>query len=270
MIKKLLAPTFIIIILITLAYNPNATFTKAQTTPTLTINGLVETPQNLTLNQITAMPQTTVKAAIICVDAPTTVLENGNWVGVKLSTLLQLAGISPNAVKVGFFASDGYSSDLSIQTAIQDDIILAYQKDGQALSGYRLVAPGMWGYKWINQVTSITVFDYNYLGHWESLGYSDTADIASESTQSRIPTQQQPTPILSPAPNSTITPSPTATPSPSPSPTLKAIPGTLSEPTPTQKPQETSNPWTLYAAAIVVSAIVIASLAAFSYVRKKR
>jgi DMSO/TMAO reductase YedYZ molybdopterin-dependent catalytic subunit len=266
--KTLLATTITILILITIAYNPNPT-AKAQTSSNLTIGGLVESPQSLNLSQITAMPQTTVKAPIICVDAPTTVLENGNRVGVKLSTLLQMAGIQPGAVKIGFFASDGYSTDLPIQTAMRDDIILAYQKDNQPLSGYRLVAPGMWGYKWINQVASIQVYNYDYLGHWETAGYSDSADIASES-QTRIPPQQQTPQNPSPSLNST-TPTPPPTPSATPSlaPTLKAIPGNLNEPTPTQKPSETSSSWTLYAALLGVSIAVIVSLVVLMRIRKK-
>ena len=75
--------------------------------------------------------------------------------------------------KVALYASDGYSSDLSIDLAKQDNVILAYAKDGSLLSGLRLVVPGHWGYKWINQVQSIKLVNYNFLGRWESQGYSD-------------------------------------------------------------------------------------------------
>ena len=145
----------------------------------LTITGLVEHPLNLSLTEIAAIPQTTVNAALICVGSPGNVVAEGNWVGVSLWLLLETAGVSPDAVKVAFYASDGYSTDLSVETARREDVILAYEKDGVPLSEkLRLVVPGKWGYKWISQVAVIELVDYDFKGFWESRGYSDTADIA--------------------------------------------------------------------------------------------
>lgn len=144
----------------------------------LTVTGLVEHPLSLSLTELAAMPQTTVNAALICVGSPGSVVAEGNWVGVNLWLLLETAGVSPDAVKVAFYASDGYSTDLPLETAQRGDVILAYEKDGAPLSeGLRLVVPGKWGYKWISQVVSIELVDYDFKGFWESNGYSDAADI---------------------------------------------------------------------------------------------
>jgi DMSO/TMAO reductase YedYZ molybdopterin-dependent catalytic subunit len=171
----------------------------------LSITGLVEHPLNLSLSELAAMPQTTVNAAIICVDFPGYVVEEGNWKGVNLWLLLETAGISPDAVKVAFYASDGYSTDLTIETAKREDIILAYEKDGVALSEkLRLVVPGKWGYKWISQVASIELVDYDFKGFWESRGYSDTADITGGSSGQLPPSNPPITPPINPS----VTPSP--------------------------------------------------------------
>ena len=147
----------------------------------LTITGLVEQPLNLSLTELAAMPQTTVYAEIICVGNPNNTVVEGNWVGVRLGFLLETAGVSPDAVKVAFHASDGYSTDLTVEDAKREDIILAYEKDGVPLEEtLRLVVPGKWGYKWIHHVTVIELVDYDFLGLWESHGYTDTADIAEE------------------------------------------------------------------------------------------
>jgi DMSO/TMAO reductase YedYZ molybdopterin-dependent catalytic subunit len=144
----------------------------------LSITGLVEQPSNLSLSELAAMPQTTVDAVIICVDFPDRVVEEGYWKGVSLWLLLETAGVSPDAVKVAFYASDGYSTDLTVETAKREDVIVAHEKDGVPLSEkLRLVVPGKWGYKWISQVASIELVDYDFKGFWESRGYSDTADI---------------------------------------------------------------------------------------------
>jgi len=214
----------------------------------LTVNGLVEHSLNLTLADIASMPQTTVYAQLICVGAPNIVLTEGNWSGVRLWLLLQEAGVLPETVKVAFHAQDGYTTDLAVDTALRDDVILAYEKDGAPLSEtLRLVVPGCWGYKWIAQVTGIELVNYNFLGMYESLGYSDEAYINSVGT-----TPELPLPPLGPnLPQS----SPTS-PSPSPNPSNSSSP----VPSQTQSPQSTSFfPMdSIYATAVVVIIAVIA------------
>jgi len=140
----------------------------------LQISGLVDHPLNLTLSELAAMPATTVQAAIYCVNYPNQFVEEGNWTGVKLGLLLEEAGVSPSATKIAFYASDGYSTDLTLEAAAQPDVIVAYEKDGIPLGGtVRLVTPGRWGYKWISQLTRIETVNYDFKGRWESLGYSD-------------------------------------------------------------------------------------------------
>jgi len=140
----------------------------------LQVLGLVDHTLNLTLSEIAAMPATTVQATIYCVDSPTQIVEEGNWTGVKLGFLLDEAGFSPSAIKVAFYASDGYSTDLSLEAATRPDVIVAYEKDGIPLSGtVRLVTPGRWGYKWISQLTRIEIVNYDFKGQWENVGYPD-------------------------------------------------------------------------------------------------
>jgi len=222
--------------IVSLAYNPIPSASSADSTNTginlavlewqLIVTGLVNNPLNLSLAEIIAMPKTTVNAALVCVDAPRNVLMEGNWTGVKLRTLLEKAEISAAAIKVGFYAADGYSTDLTVETAMRDDIILSYEKDGQPLNDLRLVVPGKWGYKWISQVAAIELVDYNFLGRWESQGYPDEADITlgAQSLKdlkslfpvpSPTPTHTTPPPeppsqpsLVSPAPSQQPTPTP--------------------------------------------------------------
>jgi DMSO/TMAO reductase YedYZ molybdopterin-dependent catalytic subunit len=191
----------------------------------LTVAG--EHPFNLSLTEMQALPQTTVNATLYCVDQPNYVVAQGNWTGVKLWYLLEEAGVSPDAVKVAFYAADGYATDLTLATAKRDDIIVAYQKDDLPLSeSLRLVVPGKWGYKWIAQLTSIELVNFDFTGMWESRGYTDSADITEGSPK------PNPFPIFSnssgvapasPSPSDTpISPTPSSsepvtTPAPSPS-----------------------------------------------------
>lgn len=153
----------------------------------LVVDGLVSKELTLTFSDLLEMPSKTVRARLWCVDDPTGVsARTHDWTGVPLKVILEEAGISDNAVKIAFYAADAYSTDLTPETALRDDIILAYKKDGQFISktedGFpptQLVVPGKYGYKWIKYLVHIEVVDYDFLGYWESRGYSDEADFRS-------------------------------------------------------------------------------------------
>lgn len=182
----------------------------------LIISGLVKNSFNLTWNEFPALPKTTVVTSLICIDYPNDPMDIGNWTGVQLRTLLEEASPKANAVKVGFFASDGYSTDLTVEDAMQENIILAYENNGEYTHDLRLVVPGRWGYKWISMLNRIEVFDFNYLGFWESRGYSDVADKTSgDVPQPSLDVNVSP---FSPTSPPSTSPSPQSSPSPSTSP----------------------------------------------------
>ena len=148
---------------------------------TLLVDGFVQRPLNLTLNELIAMPRSTVNAELYCLPAVGSsgvLVDHGNWTGVRLELILEKAGVSPQAVKVAFYAEDGFTTDLTVTTAMHEDIILAYEKDGKPLpEKLRLAVPGMWGYKWIKWLTHIEVVDYDFKGRYESIGFPDNAEI---------------------------------------------------------------------------------------------
>jgi hypothetical protein len=148
---------------------------------TLIVDGLVQSPLSLTLEDIVGMPASTVYAQLFCVGLPTTPLAEGNWTGVRLGHILEEAGVSPEAVKVAFYASDNFTTDLTVTSAMRHDILLAYERDGEPLTdNLRLVVPCKWGYKWIRDLIHIELVDYDFLGRYESVGYSDEANISGD------------------------------------------------------------------------------------------
>jgi hypothetical protein len=149
--------------------------TAADSEWTVIVDGFVESPLNLTMDDIVAMPTSTVYADLYCVGLPTRPLVQGDWTGVRLGFILEQAGVLPEAVKVAFYADDGFSTDLTVTTAMREDIILAYERDGEPLAQKQLVVPCRWGYKWIKEPTHIELVDYDFLGFYESMGYSDEA-----------------------------------------------------------------------------------------------
>ena len=230
-----------------LAFNSKLSPAQAQTSsPTLTITGLVENPMSLTLADIKAMPQTTEYAALYCVDAPGTPLMQGYWTGVELSYLLQQANVSSGAVKVAFFAPDGFTTDLTVQAATQNNsILVAYQLNNASLTGLRLVVPDSWGYKWIYNLTQIKLVNYNFLGTEESEGYPDNATITTVSSSNPATPTQNPTP--------TPTSNPTTLPAAS-----------------NSKPQSTPPAFPVYIATVSTIVVVFAVVSAATLTKRKK
>ena len=149
--------------------------------------GEVTNPLNVSLEEIKAMPVTSEIVRLTCVAykyGSTSMTGVANWTGVRLSHILSLAEIDYYSVKdISFHTLDlspnGYSTSLSLEEAFWNDVILAYEMNGEPLPkdhGFplRLVCPRFYGYKWIKWLTYINVTTIDYRGFWENRGYSDT------------------------------------------------------------------------------------------------
>lgn len=145
----------------------------------LIVEGLVDEKLNITFAELKKMPSTTVNAELYCVSGA--FVAEGDWTGVKLKYILDKAKVDPEAIKVAFYAKDDFTTDLPVKTAMRDDIIIAYERDGKELSeNIRLVVPGKWGYKWIKKLARIELVDYDFKGFYEQRGYSDNAEISEK------------------------------------------------------------------------------------------
>ncbi len=121
----------------------------------LIVDGAVDQPLNLTLNDLAAMPKTTVNANLYCYSS---LITAGNWVGVRFGHLLEEAGLQNGAASLTFLASDGYAIVLDMPTAMREDVIIAYELNLQPLpEALRLVLPLANGDRWIAWITQITV-----------------------------------------------------------------------------------------------------------------
>lgn len=147
---------------------------------TLFVDGQVANSLNLTYEEFTALPNTTLIATLQCVEG---ISGTAEWRGVKVANILDLAQIDTNAFDVVFYSADGYSSSLTIEEASAADVLLAFEMNGEVLPiehGFptRVVAPGHFGYKWVKWVTHIEIVDYDYIGYWESRGWADNAQFS--------------------------------------------------------------------------------------------
>ncbi len=147
---------------------------------TLTVNGLVDQAVDLTYDEVLDLDHHQRLITLYCVEGwDATIL----WEGVLLEEIMNEAGISPEANTVIFHSADGYSTSLPLETIIDRDLILAHASNGLDLPAemgfpFMVVAEDKLGYKWARWVTGIELSDDpDYLGYWESRGYSNEADI---------------------------------------------------------------------------------------------
>jgi hypothetical protein len=148
---------------------------------TLVVDGSVDHPLIFTYENLTSLPNETEVARLQCVSGPSGTAE---WTGVRLDTILAMAGVHLGSMDVVFYGMDGYTSSLTWPSQNSSNVLLAYMMNGVSLpsdQGYplRVVAPNALGYKWVKWIYRIEVVNYDYKGYWESRGWSDYAYISS-------------------------------------------------------------------------------------------
>jgi DMSO/TMAO reductase YedYZ molybdopterin-dependent catalytic subunit len=142
---------------------------------TLQVNGLVERPFTLSYTQLAAMPATTVKRDFQCVTGWR--VPDVHWTGVRLSELLDRAGVKPEATALRFVSFDGeYSESLTLAQARRPDVMVAYELEGNPLSSdhggpARLYVAPMYGYKSCKWLETIELTARVEPGYWEQNGY---------------------------------------------------------------------------------------------------
>ena len=86
---------------------------------------------------------------------------------------------------VFFSGYDGYTVNVSLDTILDDDVLLATHFDDQPLtedhgSPLRVIIPKLYAWKGAKFLKSITFLEQDLLGFWELRGYSNTADPFTE------------------------------------------------------------------------------------------
>lgn len=109
----------------------------------------------LDYGELITMPTTTVYAELSCYGS---LIDGGNWTGVRLGLVLEKTGLIEKAERVEFHASDGYLTSMLYSEAMREDVIIAYEIDGSNLPEVtRLVIPGANGSEWISSIYKITI-----------------------------------------------------------------------------------------------------------------
>jgi DMSO/TMAO reductase YedYZ molybdopterin-dependent catalytic subunit len=147
----------------------------------LKVEGLVEKPISLRLEEIQRLPRKVVVKDFQCVEGWG--LDKQKWEGVHLKEIFGKLKILSKAKYVTFHATGGkYKDSLSIQEALEPDTLLAYRLNDKNLAlehGFplRLVIPRMYAYKGVKWVERIVFTEKQEIGYWEENGYPVDASI---------------------------------------------------------------------------------------------
>lgn len=148
----------------------------------IAIDGLVENPVALSLDQLRQQQQHSMTIDIHCVTRWSKL--NANFSGVLLEHLLAMARPTPAARYVAFTSrtENRHSSSLEIDTAIDLKTLIAIDYEGEPLAvGHggpiRCIVPGRYFYKSVKWTERIELLAEDRLGNWEAeSGYHNMAD----------------------------------------------------------------------------------------------
>jgi DMSO/TMAO reductase YedYZ molybdopterin-dependent catalytic subunit len=151
---------------------------------TLVVDGLVEKPLALTLEQIRALPARTQITRHDCVEGWSCI---GEWTGARLGPLIAMAGLKKEARHIVLHCADTldgakYYETLDVVDIDHPQTILAYEMNGAPLTvphgaPLRLRAERYLGYKQAKYVMRLEAVDrYDHIaggqgGYWEDRGY---------------------------------------------------------------------------------------------------
>ena len=160
----------------------------------LMIHGMVEKPLVLTLQDLKRLPRINRVYFLECAansgmewrgaqlngcQYTHGMLHNVEYTGVKLSTVLEAAGIRPGAKWLMAEGADAASLNRSIPLPkALDDCMLAFAMNGEALrpeQGYplRLVVPGWQGNMWVKWLRRLKLDDAPWMSREETSKYTD-------------------------------------------------------------------------------------------------
>lgn len=123
-----------------------ATVTEADAT--LTITGTVNKNVYLDESALRAME-------VVKITAPNAKGVNSDFEGVRLSTLLDMAGIKDSATTIRFTASDDYYAEVSVANLRAcTDCLLGFTN---TVDKFKLIMPGMTSDIWVKDIVKITV-----------------------------------------------------------------------------------------------------------------
>jgi DMSO/TMAO reductase YedYZ molybdopterin-dependent catalytic subunit len=145
----------------------------------LRVTGDVDTPLDLSYDELRALPSVDIHCDIHCVTTWSR-LDN-TFTGVRMRDLFDRAGARPTAQFVVFHCAAGFTTSVPIELAREDECAVAWAHDGADLApehGWPLrgLVPRKYFWKSAKWLERIELSPVDQLGFWERNGYNNSAD----------------------------------------------------------------------------------------------
>ena len=203
----------------------------------LQIDGAVRNPFSLTYNQLRNMPAVTRAALLECAGNSRVFLApqvrgaqwelgavgTAEWTGVSLAYLLEQAGLHDDACELVLEGPDrarptqdprpptpvAYARSLPRAKALQGDVVIAYQMNGQDLTedhGYpvRAIVPGHYAMASVKWLTRIHAVKKPFRGYWQTSDYAYWDYVDGEPVRRALGEIKVKSEIFRPAPHETV------------------------------------------------------------------
>jgi DMSO/TMAO reductase YedYZ molybdopterin-dependent catalytic subunit len=146
----------------------------------LRVFGLIDQePFTLSLDDLLALPQSTITEDIHCVTRWSRL--GMEFEGVLFNDLLKLVKVRPEATHAMIHAEAGFTSNLSLDDLMKPNVMFAHRADGKELERdhggpVRLVVPHLYFWKSAKWVRGVELMNQDRPGFWESFGYHMRGD----------------------------------------------------------------------------------------------
>jgi DMSO/TMAO reductase YedYZ molybdopterin-dependent catalytic subunit len=165
----------------------------------LRLDGLVQRPLELSLDELRRLPATTVRMTMECAGngrgqmspryPSMPWLEEGvstaEWTGVRLAVLMERAGLKPAATELVFHGVDrgidrgiehAFARSLALEEARREQVLVAWEMNGQPLppqhgAPLRLIVPDWYGMASVKWLAHIEAVDAPFEGVQQALSY---------------------------------------------------------------------------------------------------
>jgi sulfoxide reductase catalytic subunit YedY len=147
---------------------------------TLSVEGLVKKPQELTLPDVQSLPLVSQVSRMKCVECWSAAAK---WEGFHLRSLMEIVDPLPEAKWLHFYCADDYYESLSLEELLVERVLLVHRMNDQTLpdaygAPLRLIVPFKYGYKGPKAIVRLVFAEEELPGYWPTVGpYSTEGDI---------------------------------------------------------------------------------------------
>lgn len=147
---------------------------------TLSVEGLVKKPQELTLADVQSLPLVSQVSRMKCVECWSAAAK---WEGFHLRSLMEVVEPLSEAEWLHFYCADDYYESLSLEELLMERVLFVHRMNDQTLSDeygapLRLMVPYKYGYKSPKAIVRLVFAEEILPGYWPTVGpYSPDGDI---------------------------------------------------------------------------------------------